>query len=71
MGHELGHYVLNHLPFTVLVLTLVLGLGLFLARHIAERHMGHLNYVRVRGTSVFRFLWPLADQRGERLDKSA
>jgi hypothetical protein len=37
MGHELGHYVLNHLPFTVLVLTLVLGLGLFLLWWLTPR----------------------------------
>jgi STE24 endopeptidase len=37
MGHELGHYVLNHLPFAVLVLTLVLGLGLFLLWWLTPR----------------------------------
>lgn len=37
-----------------------LGLGLYLARHIAERHLGQLTYVRGRTGSVFRFLWPLA-----------
>jgi signal transduction histidine kinase len=39
-----------------------LGLGLFLARHIAERHLGQLSFVRHRGTSVFRFIWPLAPE---------
>ena len=37
-----------------------LGLGLFLARHIAERHLGQLSLVRrpEKGT-VFRFIWPI------------
>jgi STE24 endopeptidase len=30
MGHELGHYVLNHIPVTVAALTAVFALGLFL-----------------------------------------
>jgi len=37
-----------------------LGLGLFLARHIAERHLGQLTFIRQKGGSVFRFIWPLA-----------
>lgn len=45
MGHELGHYVLNHLPFTVAVLTLIIGLGLFLlwwlTPRILSRHGEH------------------------------
>jgi signal transduction histidine kinase len=39
-----------------------LGLGLFLARHLAERHMGQLTFVRQRGMSVFRFLWPMTTE---------
>jgi signal transduction histidine kinase len=36
-----------------------LGLGLFLARHIVERHMGQLRFVRHPGRgSMFRFIWP-------------
>lgn len=35
-----------------------LGLGLFLARHIAERHLGQLTLVRQRGGTMFRFVWP-------------
>ena len=35
-----------------------LGLGLFLARHIAEQHMGQLTLVRQRGATMFRFVWP-------------
>jgi signal transduction histidine kinase len=43
-----------------------LGLGLFLARRIAERHLGQLSYSRVRGrTGVFRFLWPLLESGAE------
>ncbi|HEY5723594.1 MAG TPA: M48 family metallopeptidase [Allosphingosinicella sp.] len=30
MGHELGHYVLNHIPKSVAVLTLIMALALFL-----------------------------------------
>ncbi len=30
MGHELGHYVLDHIPVTVAALTAVFALGLFL-----------------------------------------
>lgn len=36
-----------------------LGLGLFLARHIVERHLGRLTFIRQRGASLFRFVWPL------------
>lgn len=37
-----------------------LGLGLFLARHIAERHLGQLTLVRQRSGTMFRFVWPRA-----------
>lgn len=47
-----------------------LGLGLFLARHIVERHLGQLTFIRQRNMSVFRFLWPLADM-AIALDKGA
>ena len=42
-----------------------LGLGLFLARHIVVRHMGQLTFIRQRGTSLFRFVWPLPDDATE------
>ena len=32
MGHELGHYVMNHIPKTLLMLTLVLLVGFYLAQ---------------------------------------
>ncbi len=35
-----------------------LGLGLFLARHIAERHLGQLTFIRSKNGSLFRFIWP-------------
>lgn len=35
-----------------------LGLGLFLARHIVERHLGRLTFIRGKNGSVFRFIWP-------------
>lgn len=38
-----------------------LGLGLFLARHIAERHLGRLIFVRRPVGSLFRFIWPLGE----------
>lgn len=40
-----------------------LGLGLFLARRITERHLGQLLFLRQRNSSLFRFLWPLDDGR--------
>ena len=37
-----------------------LGLGLFLARHLTEKHLGELTFVRSRpGESMFRFMFPL------------
>ncbi len=39
-----------------------LGLGLFLARHIVERHMGQLRFVRTPSKgSMFRFIWPVEE----------
>jgi two-component system sensor histidine kinase KdpD len=38
-----------------------LGLGLFLARHIVERHLGRLTFIRQRSASLFRFVWPLPE----------
>jgi signal transduction histidine kinase len=38
-----------------------LGLGLFLARSIVERHLGQLTFVRARGGGVFRFVWPVGE----------
>jgi signal transduction histidine kinase len=35
-----------------------LGLGLYLARQIVHKHMGELLYIRTKGTTVFRFIWP-------------
>jgi signal transduction histidine kinase len=35
-----------------------LGLGLFLARHIVERHLGQLTFIRNKNGSLFRFIWP-------------
>jgi signal transduction histidine kinase len=35
-----------------------LGLGLFLARHIVERHLGQLTFIRGKNGSLFRFIWP-------------
>jgi signal transduction histidine kinase len=35
-----------------------LGLGLYLARQIVQKHMGELLYIRTKGTTVFRFIWP-------------
>lgn len=40
-----------------------MGLGLYLARQIAERHLGQLSLVKAKGRgTVFRFLWPLAEE---------
>ncbi len=47
-----------------------LGLGLFLARHIVERHLGQLVFTRQRNMSLFRFLWPLAEA-GDAMNKGA
>lgn len=35
-----------------------LGLGLYLARQIVQRHMGELLYLRTKNSTVFRFIWP-------------
>jgi signal transduction histidine kinase len=48
-----------------------LGLGLFLARHIAERHLGQLTFVRQRGGTLFRFVWPMAKEADTDLSASA
>jgi Zn-dependent protease with chaperone function len=37
MGHELGHYVLNHVALLVVVLSLIMGLGLFVTAKLAPR----------------------------------
>ncbi len=44
-----------------------MGLGLFLARHIAERHLGQLTFIRHKGGSLFRFIWPfkVSELKGE------
>ena len=40
-----------------------LGLGLFLARYVAEQHLGQLHFVRNRNKrGVFRFLWPIDEE---------
>lgn len=48
-----------------------LGLGLYLARQIVQRHLGELLYLRTKNATVFRFIWPgqdavqnLDDKRG-------
>ncbi len=38
-----------------------LGLGLFLARQIVERHLGRLTLLRQRQGTLFRFVWPVQD----------
>jgi signal transduction histidine kinase len=49
-----------------------LGLGLFLARHIVERHLGRLNFVRrPNKSSVFRFMWPVVEVKEKKLPKGA
>jgi signal transduction histidine kinase len=48
-----------------------LGLGLFLARAITERHLGRLLVVRQQNKSVFRFLWPLAAPGEDTLKQGA
>jgi len=35
-----------------------LGLGLYLARQIVQKHMGELLYIRSKNFTVFRFIWP-------------
>ncbi len=47
-----------------------LGLGLFLARRISQRHFGQLNYIRQKSSSLFRFVWPLHSETLETSDKS-
>jgi len=37
MGHELGHYKLNHGPWRVLGMVIIFGFGLFLVSRIAPR----------------------------------
>ncbi|TXC73628.1 M48 family metallopeptidase [Sphingorhabdus soli] len=37
MGHEMGHYVLNHVWISVFFISLIFGLGLFLIARIAPR----------------------------------
>jgi STE24 endopeptidase len=37
MGHEMGHYVLNHVWISVIFISLIFGLGLFLVARIAPR----------------------------------
>ncbi len=40
-----------------------LGLGLFVARQIAERHLARLTYVRHQSQrGLFRFIWPISEQ---------
>jgi signal transduction histidine kinase len=40
-----------------------LGLGLFLARQIVERHLGTLVVLRAKGRgAIFRFMWPMPDE---------
>ena len=48
-----------------------LGLGLFLARQIVERHLGVLVSLRAKGRgAIFRFMWPLSsDVTGESYDR--
>jgi len=48
-----------------------LGLGLFLARHIVERHLGRLTFIRQRGASLFRFVWPLPEESDLSFKKGA
>lgn len=37
MGHELGHYVLNHVLMLIVVLSIIMGLGLFVTAKLAPR----------------------------------
>jgi signal transduction histidine kinase len=39
-----------------------LGIGLYLARHMVERHLGKLTFIRDGNTSIFRFYWPVAEE---------
>lgn len=40
MGHELGHYVMNHIPKMMVMLALVLLVGFFLAQAVMGRLLG-------------------------------
>lgn len=37
MGHELGHYVLGHIPRTIAILAMIVGLGMFLIWWLTPR----------------------------------
>jgi STE24 endopeptidase len=37
MGHELGHYVLDHVPRTIAILAMIVGLGMFLIWWLTPR----------------------------------
>jgi STE24 endopeptidase len=37
MGHELGHYVLDHIPKTIAILAMIVGLGMFLIWWLTPR----------------------------------
>lgn len=46
-----------------------LGLGLFLARYLTEKHLGSLSFVRNRaGHGQFRFIFPVDQAEGSRSD---
>lgn len=48
-----------------------LGLGLFLARQIAERHNGTLVARRIKGHgAIFRFMWPMSEAAAPTLGRS-